>query len=190
MLPEAFRLPETLDFSVDSDDAESIIHLNVSKNTGFAGGTQITRSRLIHAVSSSAAVLCCQTGELFAAGTADFLSTVPLLSMMVRMELAEALGDANVPGIDIAGTFGLFGMAEDAAEVEYAGRRQSAYGGRLPADREWLLARWKEVEQPMSGVRIMARVLSLFSFTALFSSFSPLYVWNYADSGKKSLMAR
>lgn len=53
-----------------------------------------------------------------AAGATDqFVSGIapmPPLSMMIRMKLAELVGDANMPGISTSGTFGLFGIAKDS----------------------------------------------------------------------------
>ncbi|HSV26562.1 MAG TPA: hypothetical protein VLH60_01605 [Sedimentisphaerales bacterium] len=48
--------------------------------------------------------------DQFLAGVAP----VPPMAMMIRMKLAEIIGDANMPGIDMAGAFGYFLMAKDA----------------------------------------------------------------------------
>ena len=48
--------------------------------------------------------------DQFLAGVAP----VPPMAMMVRRKLAEVLGDASMPGVDMAGAFGLFGVVKDA----------------------------------------------------------------------------
>jgi hypothetical protein len=42
------------------------------------------------------------------------VAPVPPLGMMVRAQLGEALGDPNLPGVNMTGSFGFFGIVKDA----------------------------------------------------------------------------